>query len=483
MANEPITLSETAADGSEVEYDVTVAKAEDLTGDDKSFVEEVIDALFDGDGGDQEAVFADLDRDGKLDTAASDTDGDGVIDTAVSDMDGDGKIDAMGTDTDGDGKFDSIGADTDGDGVVDAVGTDSDGDGKLDSAEFDTDGDGEADVVMEDTDGDGQMENVTEYEGLPSEEELSSNSVEFTVGEDGFPIVEGTDAEPDPFEAGTVSDGYTDPGPYSATPDVGSDATAADTTAADAEAAAAAEQQTHADAAREAQTAADEFVEKGDYGAAADARETAETEAAAAGDSSMLGTADSTDLDNAAYHQQEAESYREQQQEHIAEGDYAAAREDAREAGYATGDADYLAGGADHTGQSDRDVDNLGNAVYEEANRDDAINDAEWYAAQGDAEGVDRNLDAAETYQGAADDYASRADATDMDHDDDPSSLVETGGTYDAGYGADHDASSFDAGAYDAGAYDAVDAGTYDAGGYDAGVDTSTTSYDTSTDV
>ncbi|MCC7309418.1 MAG: hypothetical protein IT173_17790, partial [Acidobacteria bacterium] len=353
---------------------------------------------------------------------------------------------------------------------------DTDGDGQMDTA--DIDGDGVADYTLE------------AEEGLPTEEEVSTNSVEFTVGEDGFPITEAGETDtggtyedasfetPVQFDSAPAADtpvaepvidqGYAAPATFDET----------STGAADAEAAA---QQAHADAAADAQASADEFVAQGDYAAAADARETAENEAYQAGDSSMLGASDSSDLENAAWKQDIAEDYQAQQQEHIAEGDYAAAKEDAQNAGYATGDADYLAGGDDHTGQSDNDVYNLDNAVYDEKNADAAVDNAEWYAAQGDADGVDRNLDQAEAYQASADDFASRADEDSDNYQDDPSSLVETGGEYDAADAGTYDAGAYDAGGYDAGGYDAAaDVDT----GIDTSVDTSSVStYDTTTDV
>lgn len=226
--------------------------------------------------------------------------------------------------------------------------------------------------------------------GLPTEDEISTNSVEFTVGADGFPISEPS-ADPD---ISTVDDMPLDAGV--ASPDLA--ASSVDdpaSTATDEAAAETAAQEAHAEAAREAQASADEFVAQGDYAAAAEAREVAENEAYAAGDSSMLGASDSSDLENAAWRQDIAEDYRTQQAEHIADGDYEAAKEDAQNAAYATGDADYLAGGDDHTGQSDQDVYNLDNAVWNEKNADSAVDNAEWYAAQGDMDGVERNLDQA----------------------------------------------------------------------------------------
>src|SRR6185295_14152248 len=82
------------------------------------------------------------------------------------------------------------------------------------------------------------------------------------------------------FESGVIPD---DVG-FSA---VSSVETATDSDAAEVDAEAAA-QEAHADAAKDAQAAADDFIEKGDYAAAAEAREMAENEAWEAGDTSML---------------------------------------------------------------------------------------------------------------------------------------------------------------------------------------------------
>src|SRR6185437_4857 len=147
-------------------------------------------------------------------------------------------------------------------------------------------------------------------------------------------------------------------------------ATTASDTAADASAEAAKaeelEQEAHTDAATEAQSAADEFIASGDYEAAAEAREVAENEAWEAGSDSMLSAYDSQDLANAAEKQHDAEFYSAQEAMHAQQGDYEAAREDASNAGYATSDADSAAGGADHTGQSDKEAYEMDWAVHEE---------------------------------------------------------------------------------------------------------------------
>jgi hypothetical protein len=122
----------------------------------------------------------------------------------------------------------------------------------------------------------------------------------------------------------------------------------------------------HAYAARDAQAAADAFVAQGDYRGASEAREAAEQASWDAGDRSMLGMYDALDLAHAADRQNEAQEYRDQQADLIACGDYEGARDAAMNAGHATRDADSLAGGADHAGQSGRAVANLDWATWQE---------------------------------------------------------------------------------------------------------------------
>ncbi|CAN5571070.1 hypothetical protein BH10ACI3_BH10ACI3_08520 [soil metagenome] len=300
---------------------------------------------------------------------------------------------------------------------------------------FDTDED--ADYVAEpETDGDPVM-----YETTPTDDEISTNSVEFNIGGASFSSI---DIPPEIVDTADLG--------YSA---VSSDGPAAETNTSEVDAAAA-DQQAHADAAVDAQAAADDFVAQGDYAAAAEARETAENESYAAGDGSMLGSSDSGDLENAAYRQDNAADYREQQAEHIAAGDFEAAKEDAQNAAYATGDADYQAGGADHTGQSDNDASNLDWAVWDQKNADSAAKDVDYYVAEGDLDSAETAADHVDTYNAAAGDYAGQADPTSVGYEYDASSAVDAGGTYDAGV---------------------VDTG------FDAGVDTTAAaSYDTSTD-
>ncbi len=437
---------------------ITEEEAAEQSGE-NSLAEEIVETIFGEEEQTAEVTYVDTDGDGKMDAGAADTDGDGQLDTIAGDTDGDGRIDAVSADTDGDGNLDVIVMDTDGDGQVDAAGEDTDGDGTIDTAYLDVDGDGEFETVLADADVDGEADEMSEANaGLPTNEELSTNSIEFTVGEDGFPTAEG-EGTPE-FIASTdetASDYQVADTGYAAadTTDTGfaSSENATDDTA---------EQQAHADAAKEAQADADEFVAQGDYAAAAEAREVAESEAWAAGDGSMLGASDSSDLENAAYKQEVAEDYREQQAEHIAAGDYEAAKEDAQNAAYATGDADYQASGSDHTGQSDQDVYNLDNAVYQEKNAEYFADNAEWYAEAGNPDAAQSSLEHAAEYQGSADAYAAAADPASTAYDVDPSSAVASGGAYDAG-GYDASIASVDT-------------------GMDASVDVAPVTYDTTTD-
>ena len=257
-----------------------------------------------------------------------------------------------------------------------------------------------------------------------------------------------------PVEAGY---GIADP-TYAATP-VEDTSLDSSLEAADAEAL---EQEAHADAATEAQAAADEFIASGDYEAAAEAREVAEIESDAAGTDSMLSAYDSSDLALAAEKQDEAEHYSQQQALHAQQGDYEAAREDASNAAYATGDADSAAGGADHTGQSDKEVYEMDWAVHEEKMADYQADNAVAAAEDGNFEQAEMYAASAVDHQESADHFGDLGEHGGVSAVYDPSSEVASGGTYD---------SSFDASA-------AVDTG------FDAGMDTSVdSSFDTADDV
>ena len=256
--------------------------------------------------------------------------------------------------------------------------------------------------------------------------------------------------------------GIADPA-YSATATTDSAADAATQATAEAAKAEELEQEAHADAATEAQSDADEFIASGDYEAAAQAREVAENEAWEAGSDSMLSAYDSQDLANAAEKQDDAEYYSAQEAMHAQQGDYEAAREDASNAGYATSDADSAAGGADHTGQSDKEVYEMDWAVHEEKIADYQADNAAAAAEDGNFEQAEMYAASAADHQASADNFGDLGEHGGVGAVYDSSSEVASGGTYD---------SSYDASAYDASAV-AVDTG------FDAGMDTAVdTSYD-----
>jgi hypothetical protein len=201
----------------------------------------------------------------------------------------------------------------------------------------------------------------------------------------------------------------------------------------------------HAEAAREAQEAADEFVAQGDYAAAAEARETAENEAWQAGDNSMLGSSDSSDLEYAAYQQENAEYHEEQQAIHAQQGDYEAAREDASNAAYATQDADWYAGGADHSGQAQAEETQMDWAVWEQGNAEYNAQAAGEYLAEGDVENAEYYAAEAVEHQEAADHYGDLGEHGGHMAVYDASSEAATGGSYDAAdYSSSYDYSSTD---------------------------------------
>lgn len=203
-----------------------------------------------------------------------------------------------------------------------------------------------------------------------------------------------------------------------------------DTTSIDsAELAEQAELQAHADAARDAQEAADEFVAKGDYEAASQAREIAENEAWEAGDDSMLSGSNSTDLDTAATEQDNADYYRQQQEEFTAQGNYEAAQEAANKVIENTSDADWYASGDDHSTQARNEEYQLENAVNEEKNADWYATNAEEFAEQGNYDAASSFAEQAVEHQAEAD-YL--ADSTQDGSTFDASSQVESGGSYEA---------------------------------------------------
>jgi hypothetical protein len=196
------------------------------------------------------------------------------------------------------------------------------------------------------------------------------------------------------------------------------------------------EQEAHAESARDAQATADEFIASGDYAAAAAAHEVAESEAWEAGDDSMLSLYDAGDLSSAAEKQEEASAYSEQQAAYAQAGDYEAAREAADNAAYATYEADSAAGGADHTGQADAEKYNMDRAVHEEKQADYYADSAAAYAAEGDFEKAEMYAASAETHQERADDFGDLGEHGGEMAVYDPSSVVETGGSFESSYDA-----------------------------------------------
>ncbi|MEZ5306544.1 MAG: hypothetical protein R2684_05285 [Pyrinomonadaceae bacterium] len=306
-----------------------------------------------------------------------------------------------------------------------------------------------AEIQPESVDASPEIDEISleDYSEVEADEDFASqNSIEFNLGRESFdPNAEQADDdifEPETFDAAETEEEHS-------VEEI--------------------EQEEHARAAEEAQAAADEFVEAGDYEAAAEAREAAENEAWEAGDNSMLDGSDSSELDYAADRQEEAEYYEAQQAEHLREGDYEAAREDAQNAGYATGDADFMAGGDDHTGQSDMDEYNLDNAVWHERFADENARNAEKAAEEGDVYAAEMYADDAASEQTMADDFAVKADPGNIMADYDPSSEVASGGSYDAGMG--DDLSGIDTGFEMDQTYDAGMVSDYDSG-LDSGIDT-----------
>lgn len=233
----------------------------------------------------------------------------------------------------------------------------------------------------------------------------------------------------------------------------------------EAESAELADQAAHSQAATDAQSSADEFIASGDYAAASEARETAENEAWEAGDNSMLSNYDSNDLSTAADRQDDAEYYEAREAEHAQAGDYAAAKEDAGNAAYAVGDADWNAGGDDHTGQAKAEEYNMDNAVWQEGLADADAENAVYHAEMGNFDAAETSANSAVEHQESADHFGDLGEHGGETAYYDPSSEVDSGGSYDSTYDshvADVDTS------YDSGMDTSYDSGvdtSYDSGG------------------
>lgn len=106
----------------------------------------------------------------------------------------------------------------------------------------------------------------------------------------------------------------------------------------------------------------------------------------------------------------EAEHYLQEEQDHIAHGDYEAAREDAANAATYQSWADQSA-----PNQGAEDYNHLDWAVWEEQTGDEYAHDAEHYAAEGDYAHADQYADQAADHYDAADSHADAAVHTDTD--------------------------------------------------------------------
>ena len=209
---------------------------------------------------------------------------------------------------------------------------------------------------------------------------------------------------------------------------------------------AALEIEAHAEAARAAQEAATEFVAAGDYAAAAEAREIAENESWEAGDSSILEGSNATDLGTAATEQTNAAYYEAQQAEYAQAGNYEAAAEAAGNAAEATGNADWNAGGEDHSGQAKAEEYQLDYAVWEEGNAEYNANAAVQFAADGNFDAAADYAESAVENQAAADYHGDLGVPGAVEYDS--TSVVDTGGTYEAPPAVDY-SSSYDTSATD----------------------------------
>jgi hypothetical protein len=381
---ESVTITETAPDGTETTIEITTTKGDDslVNEDGDSLVEEVIEALFD----------VEIGEDGNIEETDPESDEVAVENSDMTDYESELETDGVEF-TEGDEMFDPTVSPTD--------------DSETPFA------DTSSDPIFETTE---TTDSETPLDSETPNDEISADSV--------FP-------SPEPLEE-DVSEKIEE------------------------EEAELADQREHIEAARDAQDAADEFVEAGDYEAASQAREVAENEAWEGGDNSVLHGSDSIDLETAADNQNEAEYYESQQAQHAQQGDYEAAREDADNAAYATQDADFQAGGSDHSGQAQAESDQMDWAVWEEGNADYYANEAEGYAAQGDFDNAQRYAEEAEGHQEQADHYGDLGEHGGEIGVYDPSSEVESGGSFDAdpdtGYDSGIDSgidSDFDSGGMD----------------------------------
>lgn len=162
----------------------------------------------------------------------------------------------------------------------------------------------------------------------------------------------------------------------------------------------------------------------------------------------------------------------QEEAQHVRDGDYTAARDDASRAADAQGWSDYRAGGEDHTGQAQAEADKEDWAVWHEQQASEAGQNAEWYAAHGDANAAESYQQSADQQQEWADQYGHEGERGAVGAVYDPSSETAhdtpvgedsyADHSVDAGSGASEDysaASSSD--------YSADTSSSYDSGGSD----------------
>ena len=182
----------------------------------------------------------------------------------------------------------------------------------------------------------------------------------------------------------------------------------------------------HLENAATAQAASDMAVEVGDYESAQQLREVAEDEFAAAGSDSELEGPTSFELEQAVEHQERAGELEAQQAEQAQAGDYAAARESSLDAASETQAADELAGGSDHSGQSQLDADNMDWADFHQEISNDSLASATEYFEDGNVDAAENALGVATDEHAVADHYGDLGEHGGEVADFDPSSYVES---------------------------------------------------------
>ena len=158
--------------------------------------------------------------------------------------------------------------------------------------------------------------------------------------------------------------------------------------------------------ATDAQARANEAIDSGDYEAAAYHRQQAELESEYAGDESMLVGPNSDQLEWADTYQDQAVDQGAQQSQLAANGDYADAADMSRAAAESHQQADALAGGNDHSGQSLLESDQMDWAAWHQQQADQSLADAVDYAAGGNMDAAESQLNAADSQEQSADWHA-----------------------------------------------------------------------------